>query len=70
MQIQPQMLEILNDNLGNRLTVALVKGLSQDLQTILNEVCTRAYEEGLNVSKASEPSSAPAVEKLQAEEVV
>lgn len=76
MQIQPQMLEILNDNLGNRLTVALIKGLSQDLQTILNEVCTKAYEEGLNASKASEPQSAPeppsapAVEKLQAEEVV
>ena len=70
MQIQPQMLEILNDNLGNRLTVALVKGLSQDLQTILNEVCTKAYEEGLIASKAPEPPSAPAVEKLQAEEVV
>ena len=70
MQIQPQMLEILNDNLGNRLTVALIKGLSQDLQTILNEVCTKAYEEGLNASKASEPPSAPTVEKLQAEEVV
>ena len=70
MQIQPQMLEILNDNLGNRLTVALIKGLSQDLQTILNEVCTKAYEEGLNASKAPEPPSAPTVEKLQAEEVV
>ena len=70
MQIQPQMLEILNDNLGNRLTVALVKGLSQDLQTILNEVCTKAYEEGLKASKAPEPPSAPTVEKLQAEEVV
>lgn len=70
MQIQPQMLEILNDNLGNRLTVALVKGLSQDLQTILNEVCTKAYEEGLKAAKVSEPTSAPAVEKLQAEEVI
>ena len=70
MQIQPQMLEILNDNLGNRLTVALVKGLSQDLQTILNEVCTKAYEEGLKASKVPEPPSAPAVEKLQAEEVI
>lgn len=70
MQIQPQMLEILNDNLGNRLTVALVKGLSQDLQTILNEVCTKAYEEGLEAAKVSEPTSAPAVEKLQAEEVI
>ena len=70
MQIQPQMLEILNDNLGNRLTVTLVKGLSQDLQTILNEVCTKAYEEGLKASKASEAPSATAVEKLQAEEVI
>ena len=69
MQIQPQMLEILNDNLGNRLTVALIKGLSQDLQTILNEVCSKAYEEGLKASKPTEPPNAPAVEKLQAEEV-
>lgn len=69
MQIQPQMLEILNDNLGNRLTVALIKGISQDLQTVLNEVCTKAYEEGLKASKPPEPPNAPVVEKLQAEEV-
>ena len=70
MQIQPDMHNILNANKGNTMTDALVLGLASSIQHVINEVAKQAYEEGLKAAKVSEPTSAPAVEKLQAEEVI
>ena len=70
MQIQPDMHSILNANKGNTMTDALVLGLASSIQHVINEVAKQAYEEGFKASKASESPSAPAVEKLQAEEVI
>ena len=71
MDIQPQILETLKDNEGNKLTAALVIGLASSIQVVLNELCNKALEEGIRQGQqasAPETQNSP-VEKVAAEPV-